>query len=69
MDLTLLAKDESSGVNGCPSVYSAADGSLVVQGPLLNPATEGNLQNPLPGEGAVHIDVGVVAAALRKLGR
>ena len=69
MDLTLLAKDESSGMNNCPAVYAAADGSLVVQGPLLDPATEANLKNSLPGEGSVHIAPEVVVAALHTLGR
>lgn len=67
MKLTLLAKDDSSGKAGCPSVYLAEDGSLVVQGLLLDPATEGNLANVLPGEGAVHIDPTIVRAALAHL--
>jgi hypothetical protein len=41
-ELRLLAKDEESGKAGCPSVYLAEDGSLVVQGLLLDSATEGN---------------------------
>lgn len=65
MELTLLAKDETSGRDGCPSVYLAADGSLVVQGHLLDSATEGNLLHVLPGEGAVRIDPTIVRAALR----
>ncbi|MGQ0718252.1 MAG: hypothetical protein ACT4NP_13285 [Pseudonocardiales bacterium] len=67
MKLTLLAKDEESGKAGCPSVYLAADGSLVVQGLLPDPDTEGNLLNVLPGEGAVHIDPKIVRAALAHL--
>lgn len=64
MKLTLLAKDESSGMTGCPSVYLAEDGSLVVQGLTLDSATEGNLRNVLPGESAVRIAPEIVRTAL-----
>ncbi len=64
MDLTLLAKDAQSGKNGCPSVYFAEDGSLVIQGNLLDAATAANLLNVLPGEGAVSIKPEVVREAL-----
>lgn len=64
MKLTLLAKAEDSGKAGCPSVYLAEDGSLVVQGNLLDSATGGNLRNVLPGEGAVRIAPEIVRAAL-----
>lgn len=64
MKLTLLAKAEDSGKDGCPSVYLADDGSLVVQGDLLDSATEANLANVLPGEGAVRIDSAIVRAAI-----
>jgi hypothetical protein len=67
MKLRLLAKDEESGKAGCPSVYLAEDGSLVVQGGLLDPDTTGNLLNVLPGEGAVRIDPTIVRAALADL--
>jgi hypothetical protein len=67
MKLTLLAKDFDSGKADCPSVYLAEDGSLVVQGLLLDPATEGSLLNVLPGEGVVHIDPKIVRAALANL--
>lgn len=67
MDLTLLAKDAESGKTGCPSVYSAADGSLVIQGTVLDVATEANLLNLLPGEGAVSINAEVVREALARL--
>jgi hypothetical protein len=39
MKLRLLAKDENSGKAGCLSVYLAEDGSLVVQGHLLDADT------------------------------
>jgi hypothetical protein len=64
MKLKLLAKDTDSGKAGCPSVYLAEDGSLVVQGHLLDSATEDNLLNVLPGEGAVRIDPNILRAAL-----
>ena len=67
MKLTLLAKDEESGKAGCPSVYLAEDGSLVVQGLLLDSTTEGNLANVLPGEGAVRIDPKIVRATLTQV--
>lgn len=69
MDLTMLAKDENSGYNGCPSVYLAENGDLVVQGDGLDTATAANLRNVLPGEGAVQIKLDVVVEALRKLGK
>jgi hypothetical protein len=61
--LDMLAKDGNSNPDGCPSVYIAEDGSLVVQGRLVNGDTQGNLDNVLPGEGAVHIAPEVVIAA------
>jgi hypothetical protein len=66
MWLDMLAKDASSNPSGCPSIYFAEDGSLVVQGPLVDAETFGNLKNVLPGEGAVHIAAEVVAAAMAK---
>ena len=65
MRLTLLAKDLDSGRDGCPSVYLAENGKLVIQGDLLDGATRANLLNFLPGEGAVEIDADIVRAALR----
>lgn len=70
MELTLIAKDPSSGGNGCPSIYSI-DGTAsecVVQGYLLDGATEANLRNVLPGEGAVRIKVQVLRDFLARLG-
>jgi hypothetical protein len=61
----MLAKDGSSGDDGCPSVYLAEDGGLVVQGDMLDADTYGNLKNLLPGEGAVRISPAVVAEAMR----
>jgi hypothetical protein len=67
MKLTLLAKDVSSGKAGCPSVYLGEDGCLVIQGLLLDPDTESNLLNVLPGEGAVRINPEIVREALATL--
>ena len=67
MRLTLLAKDNDSGFEGCPSVYFAEDGSLVVQGNLLDSSTEANLLNVLPSEGAVSIKAEIVREALGRL--
>ena len=64
MKLTLLHKDPSSGTGGCPSVYLAEGGSLVIQGHVLDSDTEGNLLSVLPGESAVHIDLNIVRGAL-----
>lgn len=67
--LDMLAKDENSNPAGCPSVYFAADGSLVVQGQLVDADTHGDLENVLPGEGAAHIDPEVVTAAMAEYQR
>lgn len=67
MRLTLLAKDAESGKAGCKSVYLAENGKLVIQGDLLDEATNANLVNLLAGEGAVEIDVDIVRAALAHL--
>lgn len=67
MKLTLLAKDDTSGREGCPSIYFAEDGSLVVQGDLLDSATEANLLHVLPGEGAVRIKAEILREALARL--
>lgn len=67
MRLELLAKDWESGNFGCPSVYLAEDGGLVVQAALVDDATAASLENVLPGEGAVHIKRAVVEEALRRL--
>lgn len=67
MKLTLLAKDANSGKAGCPSVYLAENGKLVIQGNLPDEATRANLLSLLAGEGAVEIDVDIVRAALTHL--
>lgn len=69
MQLTMLAKDQGSGGNGCPSVYLAENGDLVVQGLSLDAETFGNLENVLPGESAVRIPADVVEAAISRMGQ
>lgn len=69
MKLTLLCKDGGSGAKGCPSVYLADTGELVVQGGLLDEADLGELQNRLPGESAVRIAPEVVVEAVERYKR
>lgn len=68
MRLERLAKDGDSGNFGCPTVYLAETGDLVVQGDVVDADTFGHLENVLPGEAAVSIKRSVVEAALRRLG-
>jgi hypothetical protein len=65
--LEMLAKDENSGRNGCPSVYLDESGMAVVQGPEVEEATKGSLVNRLPGETGVRISPQVLAAAVAAL--
>ncbi len=67
MRLEKLAKDGGSGNFGCQTAYLAEDGSLVIQGDLIDADTERQLENVLPGEGAVHIKPAIVEAALARL--
>lgn len=67
MQLDLLAKDGESGNFGCPSVYLADNGDLVVQGHVLDADTTENLQNLLPGETGVRIKAEIVLEAVRRL--
>lgn len=66
MKLTRLYKDPGSGGNGCPTVYLGEDGDLVVQGWSLDGDTAAELENVLPGEGAVRIAPEVVLAAIER---
>ncbi|MGW5970143.1 hypothetical protein [Streptomyces sp. NPDC055186] len=66
MKLTKLYKDQGSGGNGCPTVYLAETGELVVQGHAVDSATFAELENVLPGEGAVRISADVVAGAMER---
>ncbi len=65
MDLTLIAKDENSSKNGCPSFYAIPDAP---EDYLLDQNTAANLLNVLPGEGAVRIKKQVLIDALARLG-
>ncbi|MDT0301426.1 hypothetical protein [Streptomonospora wellingtoniae] len=66
MKLTLLAKDKLSGAKGCPSVYVADTGDLVVQGVELTDSEMSAIQNPLDGEVAVRIDPEIVIEAIER---
>jgi len=65
MKLTMLYKDQGSGGTGCPSIYLDEQGDFVVQGHILDPATEANLANVLPGESAVRISKDIMLGALK----
>ncbi|MFC5183826.1 hypothetical protein [Actinomadura harenae] len=67
MKLVLLSKDKGSGGNGCPSVYLAESGELVVQGGEVDTATHAELANVLPGETAVRIAPEVLLEAVERL--
>ena len=63
--LRQLCKAAGSGATGCPTVYVDEDtGEFVVQGDLLGTDGAGALENLLPGEGAVRIDVETVLGAV-----
>jgi hypothetical protein len=64
MKLVMLYKDPNSGTGGCPSVYLAENGDLVVQGHVLDTDTVGHLANVLPGEAAVRISANIVRGAV-----
>jgi hypothetical protein len=66
MKLTKLYKDQNSGGNGCPTVYLADNGELVVQGHGVDTATFAELENVLPGEQAVRISADVVLGAVER---
>jgi hypothetical protein len=67
MRLTRLAKDPDSGNFGCPSVYLAENGDLVIQGDVLDADTTANLENLLPNETGVRIKASIVTDALSRL--
>ena len=70
MKLAKLYKDPSSGGNGCPTVYLGESGEFVVQGLTVDAATYSELENVLPGEGAVRISPEVILGAVdRYMGR
>jgi hypothetical protein len=67
MKLEMIYKDQGSGGNGCPSIYLAEDGRLVVQGDSLDGETSAQLANVLPGETAVVITSEVLFGAVDRL--
>lgn len=66
MKLTRLYKDPGSGGNGCPTVYLSDTGEFVIQGHLVDESTAGELENVLPGEGAVRISAEVILGAIER---
>lgn len=66
MRLEKLAKDAHSIQGGCQAVYLGDAGPCVVQGDKVDD-TFANLENVLPGEGAVFIKPEVLIEAARRL--
>jgi hypothetical protein len=66
MRIEKLAKDPRSNPDGCQAVYLAEDGRFGVQGDLVDADTHANLENLLPGEGAVLIKPEIVIEAVRR---
>lgn len=64
MQVRMLAKDQGSGNGGCPAVYLADNGELVLQGQAVDADTFSNLANVLPGERAVRLSPATVLAAV-----
>ncbi|GLX96615.1 hypothetical protein FDA94_05065 [Herbidospora galbida] len=67
MRLEMLYKDQNSGGNGCPAIYLADNGQIVVQGPAVDEDTSSNLVNVLPGEIALQIAPEVLLGAVERL--
>jgi hypothetical protein len=64
MQINLLIKWIGSGSSGCPSVYTTDDPeTLVIQGNVLDRATQGRLVNQLDGEDAVSIPTETILRA------
>jgi hypothetical protein len=66
MQIEKLAKDSDSNPGGCQTVYLTEDGRFGVQGDLVDSDTHANLENMLPGEGAVFIKAEIVIEAVRR---
>ncbi|MFC4530090.1 hypothetical protein [Sphaerisporangium dianthi] len=67
MRLEMLYKDQNSGANGCPAIYLAENGQIVVQGAAVDQDTFVNLVNVLPGEIALQIAPEVLLGAVDRL--
>ena len=65
MEPIMLAKDGSSGFDGCPAVYIEG-GEFIVQGPEVSAEALAALPNVLPGETAVRISIDVVRESLAR---
>lgn len=64
MRLERLAKDPSSGIDGCPGVEFDLDaGDLVITGQAVDST---QLAHVLPGEGVVRIKPEIVVKAMRR---
>ncbi|MGH3921830.1 MAG: hypothetical protein ACRDTH_11570 [Pseudonocardiaceae bacterium] len=67
MKLEMLAKDTSSGDQGCDSCYLGDDVKVYVQAEEAAPAAYEAAENLLPGERIVRIDPQVVLDAADRL--
>jgi hypothetical protein len=67
MELTMLAKDKSSGDQGCPSAYLGADKLVHVQARKATPAVYAAAINMLNGEEIVSIEPQVILDAAARL--
>lgn len=64
MELTLLAKDTNSGVQGCPGVHlDRVSGSFVITGAAVDRT---QVENVLPDETVIRIDPMIVIEAVRR---
>ncbi len=66
MKLTKSYKDGTSGRDGCPTVYLAESGDVVVQGRQVDAATFAELENVLPGESAVLVSADLLVGAVER---
>jgi hypothetical protein len=67
MKTTLLAKIDTSGTGGCPSILMCEDGQAAILGQEVDADTVAGLPNVLPGERAVFLDPDVILAAADKI--
>ncbi|MGH3983772.1 MAG: hypothetical protein ACRDST_14095 [Pseudonocardiaceae bacterium] len=67
MKLEMLAKDTSSGDQGCDSCYLGDDAMVYVQAEEAAPAAYEVAENLLPGERIVRLDPQVILDAADRL--
>lgn len=60
MRLTMLAKDDQSGGQGCQSGYLGTNGMCVIQGSEVDADTYDHMVNVLPGERGVEVKPQVI---------